>query len=332
MAITVNAAFKEFLGERVNLDPKATVLARSSRDWLLDQILRFPSRHVDFPVLYSNVNIHYGSFARRTKIRELDDLDMIVGISALGTTYLDDGNTVQMTVPDGIALRAFCHDGTALLNSRRLINKFVLHLADVPQYELSQIKRNGAAAVLNLKSYTWSFDIVPGFFTTPEADGRTFYIIPDGNGHWIKTDPRIDQAHTTDVNQNHDGNVLNVIRLIKYWNRRATMPSMSSYLIECIVLRYYVNCESKASSFVDIEIVSMLKYIANAVLSEVQDPKKIQGDINILSWDERVKIFSRATSDAEKAVAARVAETNGNHRESINIWRDVFGPFFPQFA
>jgi len=193
MATTVVAAFDEFLAEHVNLEPGVTTLARASRDWLLGQIQILPSKHNDFPILYSDVDIHYGSFARRTKIRELDDLDIIIGISALGTTYLNYGNTIQLTVPYGIALRGLCHDGTNLLNSRRVINKFVNHLSEVPQYAKSEIKRNGSAAVLNLTSYTWNFDIVPGFFTAPEFDGRTYYIIPDGNGHWMKTDPRIDQ-------------------------------------------------------------------------------------------------------------------------------------------
>jgi hypothetical protein len=138
----------------------------------------------------------------------------------------------HLSVPDGILLRGLCHENSNQLNSRKVINRFVSALKDVPQYEKSELGRNGSAAVLNLKSYTWSFDIVPGFFTTPEADNRTFYIIPDGNGHWMKTDPRIDKEKVTSVNQKHDGNVLNVIRTIKYWNRRATMPSMRPYLID----------------------------------------------------------------------------------------------------
>ncbi len=333
MATTVNIAFAEFLRDHVNLSSSVVKNARGSRDWLLEQIHLLPSRHSDFPVLYSDVDIHYGSFARRTKIRPLDDLDMIVGISALGTTYFDYGGTVKLLVPDGIALRRLCHDGTALLNSRRVINKFVKHLEDVPQYEKSEIKRNESAAVLRLRSHDWNFDIVPCFFTTPEYDGRTYYIIPDGNGHWMKTDPRIDQERTTTLNQAHDGNILNVVRAIKYWNRQAGMPTIRSYLFESIILDHYERLiYGKASSYVDIEVEPVLTHIATAILSSVQDPKRIQGDINDLAWSERVAISSSAREHAEKASRARAAENAGDHKSSINIWREIFGSNFPTYG
>lgn len=332
MAITVNSAFSEFLTNFVNLDPEDTKGARASRDWLMKQIEAIPEKRKEFPPLYTDVHIHYGSFARRTKIRELDDLDMIIGLKALGSTYLDSGGKIGITVPNGIALRNLCHDGSALLNSRRVINLFVDYLADVPQYANSDTKRNGSAAVLNLTSYPWSFDIVPGFFTAPEADGRTYYIIPDGQGHWMKTDPRIDQDRVPKINQRHDGNVLGPLRLIKYWNRRPTMPSMQSYLLECIILSYYESALYKASAYVDLEIPTLLAHISMAVLSPVYDPKRIQGDINTLSSDDRFVIAIRASADTKKANEARTLEGAGKQRESINKWGEIFGSDFPKYG
>jgi hypothetical protein len=332
MATTVNAAFSEFLSGRVNLDQGEAEGARRSRDWLMSQVDEIPTRRSEFPQLYPDVHIHYGSFARRTKIRELDDLDMIIGISALGTTYLDTGSRVTLTVPDGIALRSYCHDGGNLLNSRKIINLFVDYFGEIPQYANSEVKRDGSAAVLNLTSYTWSFDIVPAFFTMLESDGRTYYIIPDGSGHWMKTDPRIDQARVSTVNQAHDGNVLNAIRIMKYWNRRRTMVTMAPYVWECIILDYYEQALGKASAFVDLELPGLFTYVSSAVLGAVYDPKRIQGDINPLSWDDRVSISARAGQDAQRAAQARRLEDGGNHREAIGVWRQVFGEDFPTFG
>lgn len=332
MATTVITAFNEFLSEIVNLDPDISKQARGSRNWLVDQICALPDKNDEFPALYTEMNMSYGSFARRTKIRELDDLDMIICLNALGTTYSESWGTVHLHVPDGILLRGLCHDYSNQLNSRKVINRFVSALKDVPQYEKSELGRNGSAAVLNLKSYTWSFDIVPSFFTTPDANGRTYYIIPDGNGHWMKTDPRIDKEKVTAVNQKHNGNVLNVIRTIKYWNRRATMPSMRSYLIECIVLNYYDSKSTTASQFVDMELVDVFSHISSAVYGSVYDPKNIQGDINNLSINDRLLISARATSDATKAKDARDAETKENYKESIRIWGQIFGSQFPKYT
>lgn len=330
MATTVNEAFGEFLSDVVNLDPEVSSQARSSRDWLLSKVREIPGKVSGFPRLYSDRDMHYGSFARRTKIRELDDLDMIVCLSALGTTYSEEGEIVTLHVPEGIALRSLCHTGTNLLNSRRVINLFAANLGEIPQYRKAEIGRNGSAAVLNLASYSWSFDIVPGFFTTPEINGRTYYIIPNGQGHWMKTDPRIDQDRATRINQAHGGYVLNAIRLLKFWNRRPTMPSMPSYLLECIALNYY-TLASEASQFADLEFAKLLTYIANAVYQTVPDPKGIQGDINDLLPDDRSQIAARARLDSSRARVASAAESSDDHREAIRIWSQVFGPSFPNY-
>ena len=332
MPTTVIAAFKEFLSDVVNLDPSDTALARASRDWLLTQINSIAAAYSDFPPLYPDVNIAFGSFARRTKTRELDDVDLIVGVMALGATYMDSFGKVHLSVPDGIVLRGLCHDGTNLLNSRKVINAFIRRLKDVPQYNKAETGRNQSAAVLNLQSYSWSFDIVPAFFTNPEWDGRTYYIIPDGEGHWMKTDPRLDQARVTNVNQAHSGNVLDAVRLMKFWNARPTMPTMPSYLIETIVLDYYASVGTPATSYVDLEFLKLLDYVSRAVLVSVNDPKNIQGDINSLSWDARLSISSRAGSDLKDAQAARKAETEDDHRTAIRRWGGVLGPSFPTYG
>jgi hypothetical protein len=187
------------------------------------------------------------------------------------------------------------------------------------------------AATLSLKSYDWVFDIVPCFFTTPTTTGRTFYLIPDGTGNWKKTDHRIDKERAATINQNHDGNILNVIRIIKYWNKRPTIPSMQSYLLETMILDYFNSSLYKASQFVDLQISNILGYIKTNIYYLVNDPKGIQGNINHLSLEEQIKISERAKQDEEKSNKARSFENNGDHEKSINKWREVFGDKFPKY-
>jgi hypothetical protein len=332
MPLTVNAAFAQFLKDTVNLDPDKTKSARSSRDWLYGQISSF-GNDTTFPVLHPDYNINYGSFARKTKIRPLDDIDMMIGLHAQGATYWDGGvSPITLTVTPSSNLTAFCNENTYTLNSIKVINKFIRKCEDVPQYSKAEIERNGSAAMLNLKSYDWSFDIVPCFMTVVELNGRNYYLIPDGSGNWKKTDPRIDRKRATDLNSAHDGHVLNVLRIIKYWNRRPTMPSMSSYLLETMILDYYSAQTITASEYVDIEIPNVLAYIATAVNYQVNDSKGIQGNLNDLSGDERNKISARATSDKQKADVARSLETDGDHKGSIQKWGEVFGSEFPAYG
>lgn len=332
-AKTVDGAFRKFLQNEVNLLESDTSKAKSSRDWLLKQILNFPDADTAFPLLYTDKDIAFGSFARRTKIRPLDDIDQICCLNATGGTYKENGlEPIKITVPAESRLSAFNHDGEDCLNSIKVVNQWVKSLKSIPQYKSAQINRRSEAAVLNLSSYDWSFDIVPGFFTTSDYLGRNYYLIPDGSGHWKKTDPRKDRDRLIEVNQNHDGNVLNVIRLMKYWNRRKTMPSAPSYMFECMLTSYYEKRTNKAQKWVDIEAESALNYIAVAILLPIEDPKGIQGDLNQLAWDERTAIRNRALDDASKAKKARAFEDEGKPEQAINKWREIFGTDFPKYG
>lgn len=333
MARTAVAAIDQLLRDSVNLDGAVVKAARTSRDWLLAQINGWPENDAEFPPLYPGINLHYGSFARRTKIRELDDIDLLIGIKGLGTTYTTDADgTVKLRVPHGIALRRLCHDGTHDLNSRRVIDVFVTRLTKVPLYRSAEIKRNRQAAVLSLSSYTWSFDIVPGFMTEADALGRTYHVIPDGHGHWMKTDPRIDRERTDSINGRHGGHLRNVIRLIKFWNKRRSVTTVPSYLIECMVLGFYENQPTRASARPEVEVPRVLRQIARSVLGSVEDPKGIQGDINKLSREERSEVSSQASRHAQSAESALAEQAGGDERGAIDHWRDVFGTYLPAYG
>jgi len=333
MATTVIQAFNEFLRDKVNLDPDKTTKGRNSRDWLVGQIQHFEDDDTDFPEIYTEKNIYFGSFARRTKKRPLDDIDIMICLKANGCTYLEYSDRIELTVPEtATRFLKYRNDGTEILNSRKLINKFVAKLADIPQYDKAEIKRNLEAATLNLTSYDWVFDIVPCFFTTEDQFGRTYYLIPDGKGNWKKTDPRIDKERLTNLNTNHDGNILNVIRTVKYWNKRATMPTMSSYLLENMIIEYYQTKTTKASQFVDIELIDVFFDIHNRVYNNLNDPKGIQGNINQLTLDEKRKISQIAYDDYVIAFNARQLEEQKNMKGSINKWREIFGDEFPKYS
>lgn len=334
MSTTVIEAFNQFLRNNVNLDPGITRTARASRDWLISRIHAFEENVEHFPMFYTEKDIAFGSFARNTKIRDLDDIDLMICLHAQGATYLTYTDHIEMTVPSSsYPLHRHCNANTDILNSRMIINKFVSALEDVPNYEKADIKRTMEAATLKLTSYTWNFDIVPCFFTTPEADGRTFYLIPDGNGHWKKTDPRKDKDVVALVNQVHEGWVLNAVRIMKFWNKRPTAPAVPSYLFETMIIIYYLNNTSiKASQFVDLEIPKLLKHVADSVSTAVPDLKQIQGDLNNLSFQDKLKIYQRANYDYGRALQARKAEADGDHKASIQKWGEIFGPLFPTYG
>jgi len=332
MANTVNAAFSEFMGSMVNLDSGIVSDARKSRDNLLSNIAEF-SNTEGFFTLCDNFNVHFGSFARKTKCRELDDIDLMIGISANGATYnsSDPWDNVRITANTDDGAQKACVNDDGTLNSTKVVNKFKKTLEGVREYTRSDIHRNGEAVVLNLKSKEWSFDIVPCFHTVVESNGRDYYLIPNGKGNWKKTDPLKDKSHVTTTNQAKDGRLLELVRLVKRWNKTRNSSSIPSYLLETLIV-YHADSVSELSQYMDFRFRDAIKYVADNILASVSDMKDIQGDINTLSFTSRFALQSKAQTDYEKACKAWEYEKSGDHENAIKKWGEIFGNEFPQYG
>ncbi|TRW22130.1 nucleotidyltransferase [Flavobacterium zepuense] len=328
MASTVNSAFSDFNKNTVNLEKNNTDNARSSRDWLLSQLNSFPNKVENFPLDYPDKHIKYGSFARNTKIKPLDDIDLMYCLHGSGGYYQIDfynRNTYYIHTENSSENLQKLSDQNKL-NSIKVVNKFVKSLSNVPQYSNSSVKRNQEAAVLNLISYDWCFDIVPCFFTT-----EGLYLIPDGVGNWKATNPLIDNENVKSINSNYNGKVLQLIRVLKYWNVNSLSPKLGSYFFEIIVLNF-VKSKVELPSFIDFAIRDFFDYLSLHIYYDVFDPKGIQGNINDLTYDQKVKISNKAKSCLEIANDAIYQETSlKNQKKAIENWCKIFGDKFPTY-
>jgi hypothetical protein len=331
MATNVNDAFNQFLKDYVRLDSTRSDIAKASKNNLVAEIQKFPNDG-KFLALHTDVSIDYGSFSRKTKIRPLDDIDLMIVLHAEGNWRNEYSDRIEILVQSTATKQmALCNEGTNILNSIKVINKFKEYLSKVSYYDKAEIKRNQEAVTLNLKSYEWVYDIVPCFITSPLYDGTTFYLIPDGKGNWKATDPRIDKRRAIDTNAGQEVSVLDMVRIIKYWNKRATMPTMKSYFLENLILNYYSSGVT-SSKYVDIEIPHILAYIHNNIHNILNDPKGFQGDINHLTYTERDSIKAKAATDYHKAKEARQFESDGKMKQSIAKWGEIFGSEFPTYT
>lgn len=329
MAVTVIDAFEFFQKNIVNLDQKISDNARSSRDWLIKRISEFPDKNPNFPLLYPEINIAFGSFARKTKTAPLDDIDLMIGLSADGCYYTEySWDNITISFPENYKgyLKNYADTrDQSKLSSTRVTNAFKSELENVDQYSNADIKRNGEATTLKLKSYSWNFDIVPCFFTKTQ-----YYLIPNGDGRWKRTNPRLDRDRVSNINQKQSGNVLNVIRILKYWKQEKKI-NIGSYLVEAMILYFYEDKEEDSCScFVDIELVKIFTYLSKSILHSVPDPKKIQEDIN--DADNRYLLSEKFAKFANLSREARQLEIDGKIKESINKWKEVFGSAFPNYG
>lgn len=334
MPYTVNTSFDTYRSICVDLDPEQVKTARKSRDYLVGQIKAIADNDPSFPKTVGQYK-PFGSFARSTKVRPLDDIDLLFFLNGRGTSISMQGdNRCWLKVDTSITptLKPYLDD-YGYLNSTKVLNKFKSSLAFVPNYRKADIKRNGVAVVLGLSSYDWVFDIVPSFPVNNYADTATdYYIIPDGSGEWMRTDPRRDQDLITEVNQKHNKLLLPVIRLIKYWNTyRYSPPSLSSYYLETMIitgLRYSFSSLTSIKSAIPI----VFSNLRSAVLTPCPDPKGLGANLEVgVDWDTRKKVSEAAGDMASYANLALDAENRSDHKTAIGYWAKIF-PNFPSYG
>lgn len=333
MVRTVGGAFAAFRSNTVDLDADQTCTARTSRDYLIKQIRTLAGNDSAFPRLGGDP-IHYGSFARRTKIRPLDDIDFMVVMNGNGTAEDHRGEGKSwLRIADNTAPLAAYPDAHGYVSSIKVLNRMRDELSRLPAYRKAEVRRNQQAVVLSLTSYSWSFDIVPavpvigGYFSTV-----LHYVIPDGSGDWMRTDPRKDQTWVTRINQRHNNLFLPLVRVLKHWNvnEAQTKPRLQSYYLEALAARVFDGAPLIQSLPDGAE-----RFFSTAgiyVSQSCPDPKGLGPALDANVSSETKQKVRLALGEATQRVGyARMYERQGNQKDAIYWWGRVFGSNFPSY-
>lgn len=328
MPYTVDRCFDVFRRECVDLDPEQTKTARKSRDFVLQNIEGLSQKGL-LPRLYSGMSLNFGSFERKTKKQELDDIDMMVCFNGVGGSYqtVVENELYRVIFDKSIPVIKECVEEDGSLNSRKMVNLLIGALNQVEFYKKAEKHRDHEAARLQLSSYPWNFDIVPCFYTAQQ-----FYLIPDGQGNWKNTDPRIDRNRVTICDQRHSCMVTPLIRLMKYWKGLKWGDVVSSYMFEQMVLDSIESDPMPLRMSRKTRVERVLRYLADAIKEPVRDPKGIQGDLNDLDTETKNHLSEVANISRIAAYHAIRKEQEGNIKDAIRLWHSVFGDKFPEYG
>lgn len=333
MARTINGALNELVQDKVNLLKSRTDAGRRSRDHLLEQIKRLNDDSLEKLDFAETYNLPFGSFSRRTKVKPLDDIDQMIGLNGgklvwnQATSYDEAIISIRNSLDKGTWSQLLNDDNT--LSPIKVLNRFKRMLSNMNGYQNPELNRRQQAVTFKMTSNEWNFDLVPCFYTESGV-----YLIPSGNGnYWMQTDPRKDQTLATEVNQQHNGKVLEIIRLMKFWNKQDKKPSIpSSYLLEVMLLYFYQSRWLTTAGTLQEEVEKCLIYIRDNIYSWVEDPKGIEGNINRLDGDIRDKIHARITKDLENITYGNYYERMGDKEKAFEYWEKVMGSFFPAYG
>lgn len=328
MPYSVSDSFVKFRKEVVDLESEQTKTARGSRDFVFQNIEILSQKGL-LPRLYSGMSLNFGSFERKTKKRELDDIDIMVCFNGVGGSYqtVVENTFYRVLFDRNIPVISDCLEDDGTLNSRKMVNQLIGALNQVEHYKKAEKHRDHEAARLQLSSYPWNFDIVPCFYTAQQ-----FYLIPDGQGNWKNTDPRIDRNRVATCDQKHYGLVTQLIRLMKSWKEQKWPESVSSYMFEQMVLDYIESIPVPMALSWQVRVLNVLGYLRTAIKNPVMDPKGIQGDLNELDTETRDRLSLIAYMSSLSAAQAVKYERNGEIQKAVNQWKHVFGDQFPEYG
>lgn len=333
MSFTVWGAFDSFRTDTVDLPQTQTQTGRTSRDYLFEQIKKLPAKYSWFPRLIGT-HLPYGSFARSVKIRPLDDIDALVLLVGSGTEISkgsSDPYTIWLRIVQSTAPLAMYPDDHGFVNSTKVLNAMKAALSDVPAYAKADVKRDGEAVTVSLSSYPWAFDVVPAVPVNDGKGGYLHYLIPNGSGDWKATDPRRDSARTTGVNQQHYGELLPVIRLLKYWNRRVHKPRLPSYYFENLVINAFQGAVTIASY--PSAVNQFFSTCSTSIWLPCSDPKGLGPALDCdVQPVTKLKVAEAMKEAAQFASYATMYESLDRPADAIYWWGRVFGPDFPEYG
>ena len=110
------------------------------------------------------------------------------------------------------------------------------------------------------------------------------------------------------------------------------MPTIPSYLFETIILNYF-DAKDKIRDYIDLNLIDFWKHLKNIITCNIYDPKGFQGNINTLSFDERIRVSNKTNDTYNKAYEAYKLEVEQQDQENaINKWRSIFGDNFPKYS
>lgn len=188
-------------------------------------------------------------------------------------------------------------------------------------------RRNGQAVTLKYK--TWpNVDIVPVSRTTDESGNVLHYNVPNElNDTWIVSKPK-KHAKSIEVHSSSCGyNFRRILKMVKCWNR-IHGDYLQSYHIEALALKVFdgnlVDTSWNVFQFFD---------KAKPLLEERLWYDTGYAD-DYLSWSDRQHVLKRFDTAISKSRSAwhKTYGANNDHKGAIEIWRQIFGSYFPAYG
>jgi hypothetical protein len=236
-----------------------------------------------------------GSAGRETIIRPLDDIDVLA----------------IFTNKSNIFDRLYRYDS----------QRFLYRVRDaLNAYKVEVVGARGQAVRLFYKAAP-HVDIAPVFQWSGGG-----YALPNGSGGWLTTDP---YAHHDWITQRHKDlnyRLKPMVRMLKRWNN-VHSKYLKGFHLEVMTASDFSSLGSDSRDACE----KFFQWAQNSL--SVSDPAGHGGDLSsYLTPAKRTAVLLNLESARGRAAKANAAEFSGDHKESIRLWRVIFGDEFPNYG
>lgn len=167
-------------------------------------------------------------------------------------------------------------------------------------------------------------DVTPCF---PRQGGG--YLMPNGSGGWMSTNPPYHATFMADANRNLDWKLKHLVRLIKAWNI-ANSHHLSSFHVELMVEQIHRNTTIRSHPE---EVAYTLEKLPAYVRNACYDPWSGGGRIDsYLSDSTRQLVIRMLEDDATRAAKAEEYRNVGQTEKAFERWDVVYRHTFPAYG
>ena len=316
----VTAAIRKYVNEELRLSQSDISQTLRSREWLLKRIDNVINARYREPVLYSQQKfVYFGSYFKGTKVKAVDEYDVLVVIDSNGGMYSQGGTKIG----DGQGYASPNHkydskyyksDGSGI-SPAKMLNWLRGVVEEVTSAFGGEAPiRNGQAVTATIKSSNVSIDLVPAGIFNKTADGSTFYNIPrgDAGNGWITTSPRadIDLLNLVAKDKSDFRNVIRITKRIK----DAYDFKVSSFAIESAVVTHGLLNEWHNDLFLDVaqSLLTLSTYFTNgSILDPYDRSNNLIDGVSSLNW-----YASRLSTIVDRLLKC----AKMNDQAAINAW------------
>lgn len=341
--LTATSALENYIEKQISIPKGIREQAGKSQNALRDFLVNQAKADESFPRVLKTEDSDFlvGSFARHTKPWPLNDIDIFIPLDGHGLIYHSAGISLPYdVVTDGVL------DSNPLVGSDRwmdgsnvssakLIQEFKTLLQD--HYSQTPVKDSDQAVNIQMtlgeteKEQGLGFDVVPCFSIKPHAEGQLpFYLIPDGNDNWIRTNPRLDILIAQELHENNDKTYRKVAKLVKHWNKYRFGSKLGSYYVELAIMRYFRTQNASGTFYKDLPRALVAGFDALVEAIAVGDQSSWLKDAPAV---ECAELSADEISKLKKAAAhvrmAYLFDLNGTTEDALQHYASVFGILFP---